>query len=81
MFPQHFSSIQNQFEESKTNSIFKNDSIFQEGEVSLNLNKRPKSDRDDRMDCDLDEIELNQLQKMCLKFLPMASSLLRDTAD
>jgi hypothetical protein len=28
LYPQHFSSIQNQFEESKTNSIFKNDSIF-----------------------------------------------------
>jgi hypothetical protein len=46
------------------------------------MNKRPKSvserDRCDNEICDLDENELNQLQKICFKFLPMAS-LLRET--
>ena len=81
--PQHFSSIQNQFEESKTSGFKNNDSLFIEDVSDIQYHKRPRSvsDRGEpegTEGCDLDENELNQLQKFCFKYQPF-SSLLRDT--
>lgn len=50
-------------------------------EGSVHFTKRPRSVRGDNEQndiCDLDDNELNQLQKLYFKYLPM-SSLLRDT--